>query len=317
MPRVSVVIPTKDRAATLGRTLSGVLAQTFADFEVVIVDDGSTDATERVVGSFKDARIRYERKAAPHGVAAARNHALSLIRSPLVAFQDAGDDWLPEKLAVHVSAMSGQPADVAMVYSSMARVLPGGLRQNLDCPVFHAAEEDTPRRALAMGVSGIFPQATLIRAEVLRELRFDEAFRVWSDMELFLRLAQRLRLQFVPGRYTLLYDDTRGVSLDAESVADSHRKLLAKHAAALGSDEALLVPHYRAVGRKLLGSSQGALARELLRKTAFSSQARASDYAWLALSYAGRPVQSGLKAARRALWALTGRPPVIKTNQDI
>lgn len=308
---VSVIVPARDRADLLPRTLGSVLAQTYRNFELIVVDDGSTDRTEAVVRSFGDPRIRYERKGPPHSAASARNHGASLARGQLIAFNDAGDDWLPEKLSVQVGAMARLPPEVAMGYSSLIRIHEDGLVQYLNSPVFEADEPGRARRALAMGVSGIYPQASVIRTAAFRALGgFDPAFRCWEDLDFFMRLAERYPLQFVPGHYTRLFDDSRGVSKDLEAMLEAHRLLLEKHAPGLGADPELLAPHWRAIGIRMIPSRHGAYARAALWKVVLSGRSRPSDWAWLMVAYGGAPAYRAIGAARRLLWRLKGAPPL-------
>lgn len=308
---VSVVVPTRDRAGVLPRTLGSVLSQTYRNLEIIVVDDGSTDDTEDVVRSFADPRVRYERKGPPHSAASARNHGASLARGELLAFNDAGDDWLPEKLSVQVGAMARLPVEVAMGYSSLIRIHEDGLVQSLNSPVFEAGEAGRARRALAMGVSGIYLQAAVIRTEAFRALDgFDPAFRCWEDLDFFMRLAARYELQHIPGRFTRLFDDSRGVSKDLEAMHEAHLTLLGKHAAELGSDPGLLVPHWRSIGIRMIPSKRGDLARAALWKVVRSGRGKASDWAWLMISYGGAPLYRALGAARRLAWALRGAPPL-------
>lgn len=98
IPTVSVVIPTYNRAHLVGRAIQSVLNQTYQDFEIIVVDDGSTDNTEEVVKSFNDPRIRYIRHDQNRGGSAARNTGIKMARGEYIAFQDSDDEWLPEKL---------------------------------------------------------------------------------------------------------------------------------------------------------------------------------------------------------------------------
>ena len=88
---VSVILPTFNRAALLARSINSVLAQTFGDFELIVVDDGSQDATETVVRDFADERIYYLRLPCNVGLPAARNAGLAQTRGAFVAFQDSDD----------------------------------------------------------------------------------------------------------------------------------------------------------------------------------------------------------------------------------
>lgn len=103
-PKVSVIIPTYNRAHLIGRAIKSVLNQTYKDFEIIIVDDGSTDKTEEVVKDFKDERVRYIRREKNKGGSAARNTGIKAARGEYIAFQDSDDEWLPEKLEKQMKA---------------------------------------------------------------------------------------------------------------------------------------------------------------------------------------------------------------------
>ena len=96
-PAVSVVIPLYNKDKYIARALDSVFGQTCQDFEVIVVDDGSTDNGAEIVRSYKDRRLRFIRQANA-GPGAARNHGIQESRAPLLAFLDADDEWLPEFL---------------------------------------------------------------------------------------------------------------------------------------------------------------------------------------------------------------------------
>ena len=102
MPAVSVIIPAYNAEAFLARAIRSVEAQNFRDFEIVVIDDGSTDGTADVARGFSS--VRYV-LGSHGGEAAARNRGLEEARSELVAFVDADDEWLPEKLARQTAFM--------------------------------------------------------------------------------------------------------------------------------------------------------------------------------------------------------------------
>src|SRR5262249_35935561 len=111
MPEVSVIIPSYNSARYLTDAVDSVLRQTFCDFEMVIVDDGSTDDTEAVVRRYGE-RVRYLRQ--PNsGVAAARNRGIEESRGRYVAFLDADDTWHQDKLHAQVAALLKNPGYLA------------------------------------------------------------------------------------------------------------------------------------------------------------------------------------------------------------
>lgn len=95
--KLSVVIPLYNKGRSIGRAISSVLAQTYRDFELIVVDDGSTDESLAIALSFPDPRIRVVRQRNA-GVSAARNAGISEARNPYVCFLDADDEWMPDFL---------------------------------------------------------------------------------------------------------------------------------------------------------------------------------------------------------------------------
>ncbi len=108
MPRVSVVIPTYNCERFLGRTIDSALRQTYRDFEIIVVDDGSTDGTQALVAGYGEA-VHYVYQP-NQGASAARNAALSNASGEFVAYLDADDLWTPEKLARQVEYLDAYPA---------------------------------------------------------------------------------------------------------------------------------------------------------------------------------------------------------------
>jgi len=105
---ISVVIPLNNKVATISRTLDSVLRQTYSDFEVIIVDDGSTDGSAEVAARYTDCRFRIVRQ--PNaGVSAARNRGISEARGAYVAFLDADDEWMPDFLSTMHSLSDQYP----------------------------------------------------------------------------------------------------------------------------------------------------------------------------------------------------------------
>ncbi|MCC7201184.1 MAG: glycosyltransferase [Nitrospirae bacterium] len=107
MPKVSVIIPAYNRAGYIIQTLQSVFAQTFTDYEVIVIDDGSTDDTEDALKPYSG-RITYIRKA-NGGQGSARNVGIRMAKGEYIAFLDSDDLWLPEKLKTQVTFMDNHP----------------------------------------------------------------------------------------------------------------------------------------------------------------------------------------------------------------
>src|SRR5215207_4189569 len=134
VPAVSVVLPTYNRAPLLGRSIRSVLGQSYGDFELLVIDDGSTDGTAGVVAAFGDPRVRYVPLARNTGAGAARNVGIRMSRGRFMAFQDSDDEWLPSKLAKQLSAFGRGPSGLGVVYSDMRRVWGDGTETYLAAP---------------------------------------------------------------------------------------------------------------------------------------------------------------------------------------
>ncbi|MDX1975780.1 MAG: glycosyltransferase family 2 protein [Rickettsiales bacterium] len=110
IPKVSVIIPTYNRANILSRALESVLNQTFTDYELIIVDDGSTDHTRNTLSHYEaEARITIIYHPKNRGAAAARNTGINSAKGTYIAFLDSDDEWLPTKLAKQVAALEVAP----------------------------------------------------------------------------------------------------------------------------------------------------------------------------------------------------------------
>jgi len=225
-PAVSIVIPTYNRAELLGRAIRSVLGQSFTDFELLVVDDGSTDGTSGVVANFRDGRIRYIPLARNTGAGAARNAGIRVARGQFVAFQDSDDEWLPGKLAKQMSAFERGTARLGVVYSDMQRVLGDGTTKYFAAPGISSHRLINPDIRFYQ-VSNLGIQSAVIRREYLDEVGpFNESLPALEDLEMFIRLSRRCDFQHL--REPLVrYYDTQGISQDRYAGWVS-RKLLLK-----------------------------------------------------------------------------------------
>ncbi|MEX2030623.1 MAG: glycosyltransferase family A protein [Anaerolineales bacterium] len=124
MPQISVIIPTHNRAQLLSEAIESVLSQTYRDFELIIVDDGSTDHTAAVVAAFQDRRIVYHKQTKQER-GAARNRGVALGQGEFITFLDDDDWYMPRKLEVQARELQRRP-DVGMVISGWDRVTESG-----------------------------------------------------------------------------------------------------------------------------------------------------------------------------------------------
>ena len=194
-PVVSVVTATYNCARFLARAVDSVLAQTLREVELIVVDDGSTDATPAIMRRYRDdPRVCHSRQE-NRGPAAARNSGIRRARAPLVAFLDADDVWLPEKLERQVPRFAADP-NVAVVYARRLRIDEEG------CPL--SAEQPSLCRGDVLRPLFLKNFICLSSAVVRREALdwsglFDERILRPSceDYDLWLRLARDYRFDYV------------------------------------------------------------------------------------------------------------------------
>jgi len=210
MIKVSVIIPTFNRGYILAEAIQSVLDQTYPHFELIIIDDGSTDGTMAVVAGFQDARIRFAQHPKNAGVAAARNTGLAVAQGDLICFLDSDDLYKPEKLQVQVRFMDEHP-EVGGVFSVLEWIRGARHVQSMlsGYPAFCRLLQK-----IRSGDEMIFPQhelyvcfleempvkldATMLRRDSVQNARpFQPSWQSGEDWEFLLRFARTNGLGYV------------------------------------------------------------------------------------------------------------------------
>ena len=194
-PRVSVVITTYNRAALLPRAIRSVLAQTYEDYELIIVDDCSTDDTPAVMQTFEDSRIRAVRHSDNMGQSAAVNTGIRQARGEYIAFLDDDDEWVARKLSRQVCLLDNSDPQVGLVYTWFDYVdATGGVRRpGKRCVISGDVWEDM------LGWEYPAPTSTyLVRAKAARQIGgFDETLTILTDRDFLTRLSMHWRVAVV------------------------------------------------------------------------------------------------------------------------
>jgi glycosyltransferase involved in cell wall biosynthesis len=211
--RASAIIPAFNAARFLGEAIDSVLGQSRPPFELIVVDDGSTDATAAVARRFP--AVRYV--AQPHGgIAAARNRGVSAATGDCLAFLDADDRWTARKLEVQLAALAADPG-LDMLLGHCMEVRQGEWAARLDPAV---PPED--------GVPGYLAGTCLVRRAAFERVgRFETALRAGEFIDWLLRARGRgLRIRMLPGvvLWRRLHDGNHGVT-DRGSYSDYARVL--------------------------------------------------------------------------------------------
>jgi glycosyltransferase involved in cell wall biosynthesis len=224
MPAVSVVIPLYQTERYIHETLASVLAQTFTDFEVVVLDDGSKDRGPDIARAFGDPRVRVITQE-NRGLAGARNSGIRHAKADLIALLDADDLWEPTKLERHVAHLAANP-DVGVSFSNSLLIdeagKPLGLIQQSSGRAIDAVEI-LCSNPIGNGSSPVLRRA-VFDAIAFHDPRygricyFDESFRQSEDVECWARIATQTSWRFagVPEALTHYRLNASGLSSNVE-----------------------------------------------------------------------------------------------------
>lgn len=228
--KVGVVIPTYNRAATIGTSIQSVLNQTWQKFEIIVVDDGSTDNTRQVVEAFADERIRYVCLEQNGGVSRARNTGIRLAECEFIAFLDSDDEWLPEKLEKQMQVMLHASDKVGLVYCRMRGTKKDGT--TLVCPELWRPIEYLQGNILLplLEDNVIGTPAMLVRKRCLEQTGgFDEGLKCLEDWELVLRIAEKWEIGFVDEMLVEVHFSDGGVSKNIKGDVETRCYMIAKY----------------------------------------------------------------------------------------
>ena len=226
--KVSVILPTFNRADTLGRSIDSVLSQSYKNLELIVVDDGSTDGTKKLISSIRDERLFYVQTELNRGAAAARNTGLQYAAGGYVAFQDSDDSWRPDKLRLQMEKMKKEQAGFCyhkMQYDfgeGRTAVLP---QENISSDQKNG---DIFSQLLYENMAGC--PALLVRRECVEEIGgFDTDFKALEDYDFVLRLAKKFYAAFVDRVLIDVSYTQDSVSLQAENYLDASCMLLSRY----------------------------------------------------------------------------------------
>ena len=223
-PKVSVVIPTKNRANYLSSAIQSVLRQTFKDLEIIVVDGASTDNT-KVVSKFADKRIRYVHQKKDRGQSASRNLGIKCSRGKFIAFLDDDDLWMPTKLERQLKIISKNPkiglvCTGALVFENNSKIL-GSRIPDRKGNIF----PDILKRNYIGNCSSV-----LIKKECLDKVGlFDENLKVCEDFDLWIRLTKYYEIDYLQEPLILLRLHEKRISTDIDRILRTNKSLFKKY----------------------------------------------------------------------------------------
>jgi glycosyltransferase involved in cell wall biosynthesis len=216
VPTVSVVIPTFNRPEFLATAIRSVLGQTFHDFELIVVDNGSSECTKQVIEGFPDHRIRYLRIDVNKGVSRARNLAIVHAVGKYVAFLDDDDEWMPDKLARQVELMEQAPGHVGGVYTGCYKIdrSSGAILQRIT----PSKRGDLFDDLCAVNCIGTASTVLLRRECAMKVGLFDEDMVFGEEYDFWIRISRQYHFECIAEPLAKYFMHANNASLDYAAV---------------------------------------------------------------------------------------------------
>jgi glycosyltransferase involved in cell wall biosynthesis len=224
-PAISVVLPVHNRADVLPRAIESVLGQTLEDFELVVVDDGSSDKSVELAKSFNDARIKLIELGQNRGGNAARNAGVRAATAPLIAFLDSDDTYFPEKLERVVAEFERRP-ELELLVDSFVKIQPSGARVTRRNPVIR--DTKTFRRALFTRELWKATPSITVRRETILRVMFDETLRRLQDFDFLIRASEVANCASTDAVLWEKYWDAHAISIQDNMIA-ANVELVRRH----------------------------------------------------------------------------------------
>ena len=228
MPIISVIIPSFNRGYCIKTCIESVLSQTFEDFEVIVVDDASSDDSFAQIQSISDPRVRYVAHESNRGGAAARNTGIEWAQGEFVTFLDSDDCWMPQKLEKQLQRLLEKGEEYGLVYTWFIRINPAGEELGRDS---HSIDGPALDKLLVKNYIGTF-SSVMVRKSALEAVGgLDEKMRSCQDWDLFIRLSRITHVCCVE-EYLVHYlqnrKDSYRISSNPRSIIQGHKRLLEK-----------------------------------------------------------------------------------------
>lgn len=264
-PRVSVVIPTYNRAHLIHRAIKSVLDQTYKDLEIIIVDDGSKDNTEDIVKNFKNNKIRYIKHKKNKGASAARNTGVKASRGEYIAFQDSDDEWFPDKLEKQIKAFNTSSPGVGVVYSGFYKV-EGDKKIYVPNDDRFTYKEGNIHGELLKG-NFVGTPAVLIKKECFEKVKyFDEYIPALEDWELWIEISKHYHFKYIDEPLLNSYSTPNSVNLNQKNMLKAREIILKNHLNDFNKNKKVLSEHYFYIAVELCSNDDFKDGRDYLIK---------------------------------------------------
>lgn len=289
-PTVSVVIPTYNRAHLVARAIQSVIEQTLDDWELLLVDDGSTDDTQSVVNGFRESRMRYLRDEVNRGAQVARNTGIRESRGEYVAFLDSDDEWLPQY------AESLLEAFLRDTVGDLGVVLCGGVIAEHPSGNVIKVVSPKPLRGwvyedlLTRDYRGLKNTFMVKKSAIVFEPAFDESLRSSQDLDFLIRMAKISRFDFVPELLVRKYRHSGPQIQAGMNAILGKEQLLEKFETELRQRPKALRTHHLLLAWEYWKNGDKANTRRHISKARQASPWIQAPYFWLLSTSSGRKV---------------------------
>ncbi len=265
-PQVSIIIPTYNRRHLIQRALESIFAQSYQNFEIIVVDDNSIDNTRQLISDINDLRIKYIYLDKRKGAAFARNVGIKESQGRYIGFADSDDEWNHSKLQKQVDYLINSPQDTGMVYSYVRKV-ENGSKSLLPEKHLQSTKSLYIHEKLLSG--NFITIHSLVRRECLDKIGlFDENLPRLQDWDLWLRISKYYRIGFIDETLATVYMSSDAISRDDDMFIAALEIILGKYIDDYRKYPHILAKKYYLLGR--LWKQQGRMDKALffLRKAA-------------------------------------------------
>lgn len=307
-PKVSIVIPTYNRAKVLDRAIKSALSQTYDDFEIVIIDDASDDDTQSLVKGMKDERIRYFKHATNKGQPASRNTGIEKARGKYIAFLDSDDEWLSEKLEKQVKKIENSSEDTGLIYTRYWIVKDGKkLLSKKPKKKGYIFEDQLFEDYVTLS------SCILAKKESLEKIGgFDERLPARVDYDVSLRLSKYYRFDYLQEPLVKVYHDedlSRITARDAQKHIEAEQIILEKVKKEIKDwpekkQRKCISRHYFILGRRLSRNGELKLGRKYFKKVAQTYPIDIKSYLFYLLSFSSHSLYNFLLKIYRKIRTL-------------
>ena len=245
-PLISVIIPTYNRAAYLGRALNSVLAQSYENIEVIVIDDASVDDTGSAVKEIPDARLTYIRHDTNKGGAEARNTGIRAAKGEYIAFQDSDDEWVPDKLEKQMQVFNSADKGTGIVYCGFFYITDNE-KKYIPSSAVKKREGNVYEQLLSENF--VSTQTLLVKREVFDTVGvFDSNLPRYHDWELAIRMAEKYEFGFVDEPLVRVYATPVSITSEGMTRVKAREIILKKHYARFQKFPSILARHLRDLG---------------------------------------------------------------------